>query len=188
MTNIIKNMLKKDYKRFSLDEIKSIINEITKLSRKTVDTELLQLCVNVYSLLSMPEVYEKTTVEKKCDFNIEPDIDLIYKKANSNMPFNWAISELLNSQIDCAVAREDWSGNIVYIKAYKERSGENNLNGHVEAPYLFARTVDGTLICGWTPTQEDIFAKDWYTIYNLNDDSNNINKYEEDKSNVNINN
>lgn len=75
MTNIIKEMLKKDYTRFTLYEIESIMKEITKLSRETVDAELLQLCINAHSALSLPGVIDKMTVKVNHDFNFNSNVD-----------------------------------------------------------------------------------------------------------------
>lgn len=61
------------------------------------------------------------------------------------------------------------------LPAYNDQSTQRKVNDRtakwigkdkplVTTPYLAAMTVDGKWMPGWTPTQDDMFAKDWIPI------------------------
>lgn len=226
MTKIIKDMLKRDYTRFTLYEIEVIMKEITKLSKDTVDAELLQLCINAHSALSLPGVIDKMTVKVNHDFNFnsnvdnephvekdlltriskrilktgvvklpteeiefimnnelakqpgEIDIELVDicsdilsngSKAikRENLTFGEVIDLITNNE-KCTIkaARSGWFDDIAFIILIEEGRPITQNDG-VEVmldPYITAVTPDLHYRMGWVPTQEDMFAKDWYIM------------------------
>lgn len=90
------------------------------------------------------------------------------------MDFAGAITELKAGK---AVARAGWNGKGMYVYLVKG-SLVNELRGeaaqHVGQPgegnaqvisgHIDMKTADGSITCGWAPSQPDMLAEDWTAV------------------------
>jgi hypothetical protein len=95
-------------------------------------------------------------------------------------PFKISFPCALHRALDlgCKIARSSWKGKqwvcagkgdyVISNKLWnrhtrefadQQRGGEVFVN-----PYLILKTEAGAIQMGWTPSQEDIFANDWFNI------------------------
>lgn len=56
------------------------------------------------------------------------------------------------------IARAGWNGKGMWVAAQFP-----DTHSKMGAPYLYIRTVDGTLV-PWTVSQADVFANDWAAV------------------------
>lgn len=143
LTSTIKKILKTRAFELSNEEIESIMNSELKKEKGEMDTEVVDMCLEI----------------------ITKDVKAIKRE---NLTFGEVIDLLThNEKGTIKAARVGWFDDIAFIVVLEHGVIIKQKNTEQEVmldPYIAAVTPDSHYRIGWKPTQVDMFADDWYIM------------------------
>ena len=143
--NTLKKILKIRSFDFTQEEIKNIMDEELEKDPDELDTDLVDMCLELLDDESKPKPIE-----------------------HENLTFGEAINLLTHYPPGVVTAsRAGWYDNIAFIimNEYNDIKCNNDKNVKVD-PYITAITPNLHCVVGWVPTQADMFANDWCVAIN----------------------